>query len=134
MRIIEYLQFTKKQRGEFKLFDETFPYKLAQGVLTLPKDDKIPECNLITIRCSPSDEEKFREDTKEIEQHGYTMIRAIKMDDGLITLMFEGEGIMPQRSRAVLKIVHLWLQLVENWPRFWRISWSGKCSCCNEEM
>lgn len=134
MKILEYIQFTKKQREEFKLFDKTFPYKIEQGITAIPNEHGVTDCELITICCDPSDEEKFREDTKKIEEHGYSMIKAMKMGDGLVNLMFDRGYLMPQRGRLIRKMVHIYYELVENWPKFWRISWSGKCACCNEDM
>ncbi len=132
MKILEYIQFTKEQREEFRIFDKAFPYKLSQGIIAMPASDEGPEYDLILIRCDPADEEKFRKDTKKIEEYSYILEKAMKMPDGIVDLIFLNEYEIPQRGKVIRKMVYLYLELVENWPKFWRISWNRKCSCCGE--
>ena len=126
MRILERIQFTKEQREEFRIFDKAFPYKISQSV--------IPAYDLIVIGCDPADEEKFRKDTKKLEDYSYNLESAIKMPDGLVNLTFSNRYEMPQRNKVIRKMVHLYLELLGNWPKFWRISWSGECACCHKGM
>jgi len=131
MKILQYIQFTKEQREEFRIFDKAFPYKLNQGILTIPTDEG-SEYDLILISCDAADEEKFRKDTKKIEEYSYILQRAIKMPDDVVNLLFLNEYEIPQRGKVIRKMVYLYLELVGNWPRFWRVSWNRKCSCCGE--